>query len=89
MMPSSGLMLSNGSGVGNGGGRMDGTLSQSMDSVNTVAAEEEVMPPRSSNSSRSPASRVPFPVGSGRCHELRCSVSSCFGSCRPVRLCVT
>lgn len=33
-------MLSNGSGVGNG--RMDGTLSQSMDSVNTVAAEEEV-----------------------------------------------
>lgn len=40
-MPSSGLMLSNGSVVGNGG-RMDGTLSQSMDSVNTVAAEEEV-----------------------------------------------
>lgn len=36
-MPSSGLpMLSNGS------SRMDGTLSQSMDSVNTVAAEEEV-----------------------------------------------
>lgn len=34
-------MLSNGS-VGNGGSRMDGTLSQSMDSVNTVAAEEEV-----------------------------------------------
>lgn len=43
-MPSSGLMLSNGSSVvvGNGGSRMDGTLSQSMDSVNTVAAEEEV-----------------------------------------------
>ena len=36
IMPSSGLMLSNGS------SRMDGTLSQSMDSVNTVAAEEEV-----------------------------------------------
>ena len=35
-------MLSNGSSVGNGGSRMDGTLSQSMDSVNTVAAEEEV-----------------------------------------------
>jgi hypothetical protein len=51
-MPSSGLMqLSNGSssssnGVvvigGNNSSRMDGTLSQSMDSVNTVAAEEEV-----------------------------------------------
>lgn len=38
-------MLSNGSSVvGNGGSRMDGTLSQSMDSVNTVAAEEEVRP---------------------------------------------
>ena len=34
-------MLSNGSN-GNAAGRMDGTLSQSMDSVNTVAAEEEV-----------------------------------------------
>ena len=52
-MPSSGglMQLSNGSnsnGVVIGGGsnnnnnRMDGTLSQSMDSVNTVAAEEEV-----------------------------------------------
>ena len=38
-MPSSGLMLSNG---GNGVSRMDCALSQSMDSVNTVAAEEEV-----------------------------------------------
>ena len=45
------MQLSNGSnsnGVVIGGGsnnnnnRMDGTLSQSMDSVNTVAAEEEV-----------------------------------------------
>lgn len=51
-MPSSGLMqLSNGSGNNSNGvvvisnnnnNRMDGTLSQSMDSVNTVAAEEEV-----------------------------------------------
>ena len=41
-MPSSGLMLSNG-GTGGNGGRMDGTLSQSMDSVNTVAPEEEVI----------------------------------------------
>ena len=42
IMPSSGLLLSNGSANGNGSSRMDGTLSQSMDSVNTVAAEEEV-----------------------------------------------
>jgi len=42
VMPSPGLqMLSNGSN-GNAAGRMDGTLSQSMDSVNTVAPEEEV-----------------------------------------------
>ena len=41
-MPSPGLqMLSNGTN-GNAASRMDGTLSQSMDSVNTVAAEEEV-----------------------------------------------
>lgn len=54
-MPSSGLMqLSNGSGNNSNGvvvisnnnnNRMDGTLSQSMDSVNTVAAEEEVVVP--------------------------------------------
>ncbi|XP_046453432.1 cell wall integrity protein scw1-like [Daphnia pulex] len=48
-MPSSGLMqLSNGNNsngvvvISNNNNRMDGTLSQSMDSVNTVAAEEEV-----------------------------------------------
>ena len=42
VMPSPGLqMLSNGTN-GNAASRMDGTLSQSMDSVNTVAAEEEV-----------------------------------------------